>query len=289
MYFPQLLNWFDDLSSPMTAAFVERWPTLADAQKEEPEQWREFFHAHGSRSEARIEQRLREISTGNALVTDAAVVEPAVFMVKTLLAVVAVLSRGIDELDGIIAKVAMAHPDYAIFSSFPAAGPVMAPRLLAAFGSQRERYQSAKQLQSFSGIAPVTQKSGPQKWVHFRWACPKFLRQTFPEYAALTIPRCPWAKAFYDRQRANQKGHHAAVRALAYKWQRILFRCWQSRQPYDADQYLAACQQRATPVEKPSALPTPVIRQSIAGACGKQPGFRWKTAGEILKSLLADA
>src|ERR1019366_6572738 len=70
-----------------------------------------------------------------------------------------------------------AHPDFAIFDSLPGAGPVLAPRLLAAFGSQRDRYQSAADLQTFCGIAPVTERSGKSKWVHARWACPRFLRQ----------------------------------------------------------------------------------------------------------------
>ena len=36
-------------------------------------------------------------------------------------------------------------------------------------------------------------------------------------------------EAFYDSQRARNKGHHTAVRALAYKWIRILYACWKSR------------------------------------------------------------
>jgi hypothetical protein len=50
---------------------------------------------------------------------------------------------------------------------------VMAPRLLAAFGSQRDRYGSANEVQVYSGIAPVLEKSGKMKWVHFRRALPK--------------------------------------------------------------------------------------------------------------------
>jgi hypothetical protein len=63
----------------------------------------------------------------------------------------------------------------------------MAPRLLAAFGSQREPYRNADEVQSFSGIAPLTETSGKRKWVHFRWACPKFLRQSFHEWAGHSI------------------------------------------------------------------------------------------------------
>ena len=69
----------------------------------------------------------------------------------------------------------------------PGAGPHLAPRLLAAFGEQRERFTSADELQKYSSTAPVTERSGKKRWVHWRWQCPTFVRQTFVEWAAQTI------------------------------------------------------------------------------------------------------
>ena len=86
------------------------------------------------------------------------------------------------------------HPEERLFASFPSAGPVLVPRLIAAFGTQRDRYGTAADLQSLSGIAPVTERSGRQEWVHFRWACSHFLRQTFHEYAAHSIVTSAWAR-----------------------------------------------------------------------------------------------
>ena len=166
-------------------------------------------------------------------------------MVRALLQVVAALREGIAEIEKAIEAVATVHPDFPIFASFPGAGPTMAPRLLAAFGSLRERFGSAHEVQTFSGIAPVIARSGEtQFWIHFRWACPKFMRQTFHEFAALSIPHCEWARQFYERQKSRKKGHHAAVRALAFKWIRILFRCWQTATPYQEDLYLRAVEKR---------------------------------------------
>lgn len=39
---------------------------------------------------------------------------------------------------------------------------------------------------------------------------------------------------------------HAALRALAFKWIRIIFRCWHERTPYDEAQYLEALRQRGS-------------------------------------------
>jgi hypothetical protein len=61
--------------------------------------------------------------------------------------------------------------------------------LLTAFGEQRERYQSAAEIQKYARIAPITERSGKKCWMHWRLQCPKFLRQTFVEWAAETIPR----------------------------------------------------------------------------------------------------
>jgi transposase len=154
----------------------------------------------------------------------------------------------VQRFDREIAELAPTLPDYALFTSFPGAGPVFAPRLLAALGEQRERYDSPEQIQKYVGIAPVTERSGNKCWVHWRLQCPTFLRQTFVEWAALSIPHCYWAKAFYEQQRKRGCSHQAALRALAFKWIRIVFRCWQNRTPYDEATYLNALKRRCSPL-----------------------------------------
>ena len=39
-------------------------------------------------------------------------------------------------------------------------------------------------------------------------------------------------------------GHHQAVRALAYKWIRILYRCWMEQIPYDELYYISVLKRR---------------------------------------------
>jgi hypothetical protein len=51
----------------------------------------------------------------------------------------------------------------------------------------------------------VTERSGKKSWVHWRLQCPKFLRQTFAEWAAQTINRSFWAGAYYRQQRAKRQ------------------------------------------------------------------------------------
>ena len=132
----------------------------------------------------------------------------------------------------------------------PGAGPQMAPRLLAAMGSNRDRYQSPDELQKYAGIAPVTERSGKKEWVHWRWSCPKFLRQTFVEWAGQSVRYSFWAKAYYRQQESLGKPHNNIIRALAFKWIRILFRCWKTRTAYDETTYLNALRRRGSPLLK---------------------------------------
>lgn len=140
------------------------------------------------------------------------------------------------------------HPDHDLFDGLPGAGEALAPRLATAFGSDRNRYRSADEVQKFSGVAPVTEQSGKTKWVHWRMACPKFVRQSFHEFAAASCQKSLWARAYYQQQRKAGADHHAAVRSLAYKWIRILYRCWKDRTPYDEQVYLQSLKRHRSPL-----------------------------------------
>ncbi len=181
-------------------------------------------------------------------IRDRPVIEAKSAVVQVIARLIRTLVQGIAELDRKIEKETAVHPDFFIFESLPGAGPAMAPRLLAAFGSQRARYRSAQEVQAYSGIAPVMERSGKKKWVHFRWAAPKYLRQSFHEWAGRSITQSQWARAYYEQQRQRGKGHHAVVRALAFKWIRIAFRCWKNGVAYDESRYLATLVRRACPL-----------------------------------------
>jgi hypothetical protein len=179
-----------------------------------------------------------------------------------------VLSEGISRFEVEIAELAPRQPDYQLFDDLPGASPSFAPRLLVAFGENRDRFPTALSLQKSSGIAPVMGRSGNKAWVHWRYGCNKFVRQTFVEWAAQTIPRSFWAKAFYESHRARGARHQAALRALAFKWIRVLHRCWLDRVPYDESRYLMALQKRGAPCSS-----TPL--KAPDSPCGAPQGVSW--------------
>jgi transposase len=250
-YFPQAVDWFDNnLTSLMACDFLLRWSTATDAKKAKHTALRAFFYGHNCRSETLIAQRLDTIAKAVPLTEDLGVVTPTVLTVQMLARMIRDLTCTIATFDQQLAESFAAHPDAPIFNSFPGAGAVMAPRLLAAFGSDRKRWRDAGSLQAFSGIAPVTERSGKSAWIHRRWKCPKFYLQTFFEYAQHSITFSVWAGAYYRHEISKGKGRNAVIRALAFKWIRIQLACWQQKAPYDESRYLQSLIQRGSPLAK---------------------------------------
>jgi transposase len=232
----------------MACDFLLKWPDLASLQRAKPDTVRRFYHAHSVRRSDVIEQRLEAIADAKPLIEDAAILEACRMTVQSL---ATLLRKMVDVIAGFekrIAEVFASHPDATLFDSLPGAGKALAPRLLCAFGADRDRFSHACEIQTYSGIAPVTKRSGKQCLVQRRWAAPKFLKQTFHEFALHSIGQCRWARAYYTMQKSRGKKHHAAVRALAFKWIRVLFECWKNHRHYDEAYYLEQLSRRHSPL-----------------------------------------
>jgi transposase len=251
-YYPRAETLLDgQMNTPMAADFLVRWPDLESLQKAKPELVRAFFYQHNSRSAKKTEERLAAIQKAKRLTTDPAIIVPARHLVLALASMLRPLHQALARLDQEIQQAMDQHPDAPIFQSFPGAGPALAPRLLVAFGTQRDRFATSADVAQFYGVAPVVVQSGNSKTVHFRYRCPKFGRQTFHENAACALKKEPWAKCYYDQQKERNKGkHHQACRALAYKLVRIYFACWKQCKTYDPNRYLKALEEHASPLHR---------------------------------------
>jgi transposase len=258
-YYPAALEWAGELKSLRACDFLKKWPTLEAVKRAKGSELKKFYRQHGSRNEEVIEERIKQIRASDPLTQDQAVIRSSAMLVAAIVSQLPCVIQAVDEFDQEIARVFGQHPDHDVFNSFPGAGSALAPRLLTAMGSDRSRYESANEVQQFSGVAPVTERSGKSKWVHRRFACPKFVRQTFHEFAKQSIIWSKWAHAYYDQQRQRGKHHHAAIRALAYKWIRIIFRCWMDRTVYNEQAYVEALRRRGSRL-----VPSPASSDSQA-------------------------
>jgi len=239
------------LNHPMAADFLARWPDLETLKKAEAQTLRAFFYKHNSRGAKKMEERLEAVPKAKALTTDPAIIIPARWLVGAFAGMLKPLHQAVAHLDKEIAQAMDQHPDAAIFRSLPGAGPALAPRLLVAFGTNRDRFESATEVAQFYGLAPVVIQSGNSKTIHMRHRCPNFGRQTFHENAGCAIKKEPWARCFYEQHKQRHDGkHHQACRALAYKLIRIYYACWKHCKAYDPNSYLLALEKHGSPLHK---------------------------------------
>jgi len=236
-YFPVILQLnAAKIYAEFILRFVLKYPTLADAQKAGASRLRKFFYGVGAKQ--KVEDRVEKIMSAMPMSDDGVILRTCARRASALCRLIETYNQQIDRYDNEIKELVVQHADYAIVASLPAGAYATRGRLIAALGDDRTRYANAESLQAASGIAPLTTQSGKQRFVSSRWACSKFMKQTFHEFAGLTITKCRWAGAYYKMQRSKGKSSQMARRALAYKWQRIIYRCWQDRVPYDEARYI---------------------------------------------------
>jgi hypothetical protein len=195
---------------------LERWPDLEQLQRAHPGTLRKFFHQHNCRSQQLLEQRIQAFYQALPATRDQAVLEAGRRITRGLVALLARLRRNIAAFDQRIAERVDSHPDAALFASLPGAGDVLVPSLIVAFGTHRDYYQSAQEMQLYSGIAPVKESSGKSQRVHCRFACPKFLRQTFHEFAGHSIGHSEWATGIVStcemtRKKPSRRGEFVGI------------------------------------------------------------------------------
>ena len=247
-YFPQVLEWFTHRDSLLFCNFILRWPNLQKLKRAHESTVIKFFHANNTRRSDLNKLRIAGIKSSIPLTEDPAVISPhqlqAIGNAEQMITTIKIIKKYDEEIN----KTFHLQADAELFEDLPGAGPQLAPRLLVAFGEDRDRYSSANEVQRTAGIAPVTERSGKKCWVHWRWQCSKFLRQTFVEWAAQTIDKSYWAGIYYQKMRAKGNSHQAAVRALAYKWIRILYSCWKNKKHYNEVTYLNSLKSRGSPL-----------------------------------------
>ena len=248
-YYPQALEWAGGLDTLQACDFLERWPELASVRAVTLAQLRTFYRKHSSPLSAdRIAQRFAEIQAAVEMTADAAISTASIMFVRALAGQIRAVTASIHDYDHRIAALFAEQDDARIFESFPGAGARLAPRLLVAFGNDRSRFDEAIEVAQWSGIAPVLKRSGNTTIVQARRACPIFVKQTFHEYARSSVGQSAWAGAYYEERHARGVDRHTIFRSLAYRWIRIMFACWKSRQPYDEKQYLEQLRQRSSPL-----------------------------------------
>lgn len=226
---------FASADSPISLAFVARYPSPADARGLGIKRMEGFLARQGysGRTEAaELVERIRRAPVGSAGEEEQAARRAAVV---GLVAALAVIVEQIAELTSKIRLALRAHPDRGIFGAlFRDPKTVVCPAaLIAEIGDCRSRYPSEAALAADAGMSPVAVESGKLRVASFRRACDKRLRVAIATLADSTRHWHPWARDVYRRARARGQDHPHAIRTLGRAWIRVLWRCWHERTAYD--------------------------------------------------------
>ena len=234
--FPAALEAFPDLTAVSALAFLDHWPTAAEArglaQAELEGFLRQQFHSRARAAAGRIHAALHAdalTAPPHLAAARAGAIQLAARQLLLLHRQRAAWEARLRELlegDG-------AHPDGEVLLSLPGLDARLAARVLGEIGDRRERFPTPAALQCYAGTAPTTKASGRTRVVVARGACNRFLRQALLRWAFCSLPRSAWARSFYDGQRAAGKGHFKAIRALANRWLEILHHLLATGQRYD--------------------------------------------------------
>lgn len=245
-YYPRALELFPKLEQPLTLAFLHTFDSPTALVQATREQWNALF-AHQRYPRPQRIETLWEQAQKTQIQVPAVEEELGKRDLHRLLRFLEVALAELAELEAAIATAFAELPDAAIFRSLPGAAEVLAPALFSLFGDDRERWQSWEELARLSGTVPITRSSGRSRDVQMRRHCDRRARRILHLFAGCSRRSCQWADDFYRGQRKKGKTNAAALRDLATKWLRILFRLWQNDEPYDEEKYLKNRTQRKQP------------------------------------------
>jgi len=237
-YYPEYNHFFSNVACPSSLAFIQNYPDFNSARQLNREQLAAFFKELNLNNRGKVNKIYNLLHQKHIIVQDTLVRTKqlkALATVKELLA----LNPIIDEYFNRLEQLLDLHPDSEIFLSYPGVSIVLAARLLAFFGDNRELYNGASELQSLAGTCPVTEKSGNFEVIYYRIACNKLFRDVVNSLAFSSLRQAKWAMAYYQKHRESGKKHQHTLRCLANVHIRILFALWKNRTKYDENIFLA--------------------------------------------------
>ena len=248
IFYPQALEIIDgSLNAPIAVDFLKSYPSPQKLLKEDKKIVEQYFNERSS-SKSKTIVRMKIIDDLEAVVTDKDLLEMYETEVLDLVDKIENLTQSIKRYEEKIDRKYHQSEDYEIFHSFPGAGEALGPRIMAFFGEDRSLYESVDDVLKASEIAPIKIESGNYKSIRRRYLCDGYTQLTFAEFANHSRKTSKWASAFYEMQKQKGKGHQTVLRALAFKWIRIIFRCWKSHEKYNEEEYLQALWRSKSPL-----------------------------------------
>jgi transposase len=240
-YYPAALNVFGALDTRIALEFVRLYSTPQHAAALTLTEFKTFARGHHYPRPKQLPARFACLQQPQPQADQDTVCVfqgEAVQLASLLLDLVQTKTTVVQELRRLFEQ----HPDAPIFESLPGAGELLAPALLAKFGDDRARFPSPASVQALAGTCPVTQASGQKRVIKFRQACDREFRVIAQQWALASLTHSTWANAYWQQVRPHCDSNSHAYRCLANRWLAVVWKMWQTRQPYNEAYHL---QQRA--------------------------------------------
>lgn len=234
-YYPAALEAFEDWTCPSTWDFIIEFPTAQALVGAGKRRWEKFLHTHKLWRSETAAKRLAVFAQADQFKISEPIIQAKSRLALSLCKLLRTLQQQLDEYRRQIEALFQSHPDHDLFGSLPGARKVLAPRLLAAIGTDPQRYGSHQVLQCFAGTAPVSYQSGQINKARIRWACDKFLRHTIHLWADCFRKASAWGQTYYQQKRQQGMSHACSLRCLGQRLLKIVFKMLTDKQPYDAE------------------------------------------------------
>ena len=191
-----------------------------------------FAKAH--RLRARTVKRIQAAKSQEPLGIPASRLDVLRAEIRYLVEAIQHLVKAIAEIEATLETLIASHPDAVVFTSLPVRGTATVATLLSAFGQDKEHAPGWRELAARWGAAPVTVQSGRARHVKRRRACDHVINQALIFFAFKTAftPGC-WAADYYEAKRDRGVHHYTALRCLAQRWIKILYRLWKDGLTYN--------------------------------------------------------
>jgi transposase len=234
-YYPAAREAFDDWTCSFTWDFIIEFPTPQALVQAAKRRWEKFLHTHKLWRPETAEKRLALFAQADHFKASDPITQAKSQLAVSLCKLLRTLQQQLNEYRKQIEALFKSHPDHDLFGSLPGAKKVLAPRLMAAIGTDPQRYGSHNVLQCFAGTAPVSYQSGQINKAKVRWACDKFLRHTVHLWADCFRKASAWGQTYYEKKREQGMSHACALRCLGQRLLKIVFKILTDKKPYDAE------------------------------------------------------
>lgn len=236
-YFPLYIDLFARFKSKVLLKLILKYPKWDDLKILNDNEITNFLIKHRYRTKKNISKVLDKIYNYEQIISKEIEIGLS-FEAITISKILLTIKEELRNIEKRMKSILDNHRLGSIFLSLPGASIILASKLLSLFGDYKERFEKANNIQCLFGTAPMNYQSGNYYKVLMRKACNKKARATLYQFAFSSLNHCKWARKYYDDQKAKNKTHSVAIRALSNKWIKIIFSMWKKEMIYSEEKYL---------------------------------------------------